>query len=148
MGTILAKRRGVSRSPKVVKLSRAKLGAIVKESHAKSPQRNKLLRNHKRIAEYAKLHGIATTAAKFGYSNSMTRNIATKHGWVRAPLLYDQDAILRDYLAGVPLAVIVEKHGCEQSYAAKLAKRRGKVRNPEFSNINKRKPHKKKAPAG
>ena len=41
-----------------------------------------------------------------------------------------QDAILADYQAGLPVAVIADKHGCTPSFPAVLAKRRGVARRP------------------
>lgn len=124
----LARKRGVSRSAEVAKSVRQYAELRRREVRDKSPQRAKLLKLHKRVAEYAKRHGIAATAAKYGYSRSAALDIAKRHGWIRPPLLYDQQAILRDYIDGMKLRVIAEKHGCDVAYPTQLAKRAGKLR--------------------
>jgi len=127
-GAILARRRGVSRSPKVAKMARARAAKLFSEGYAKSPRALMLKRTHKRIADYAKRHGVTAAAAKFGYSQNRVLTIAKLHGWKPAPPRLEKSAILKDYIAGMRLAKIAEKHGCDQSYPSRLAQRAGKAR--------------------
>ena len=128
LGCILAKRRGLSRSPEVVNRANKMRGQRVRESHATSPQRIKRLLKFKRLADHAKRHGIAAAAAKFGYTESRAREIAKLHGWVRLPHRFDQAEIMQDYLAGMKLREIAKKHGCNLTYPSQLAKSAGKLR--------------------
>jgi hypothetical protein len=129
LGCQLAKRRGLSRSPKVVAQVNRSMVTLSLAARENSPLRIRLLAKHKRIAEYAKRHGIAATAIKFEYSENGVRDIAKQHGWNPSQKRFDRQAILQDYLDGMKLLDIAAKHGCNPVYPSQLAKRAGKLRN-------------------
>jgi uncharacterized protein YjcR len=128
LGCILAKRRGVSRSAKVVALVHKANARKSREAWEKSPKKIKQDKIRQRLVEYTKRHGLDKAAAKYEYCKSTVRLICLQHGWNPSRPRLDQQAILRDYLDGMKLREIAANYGCNLTYATQLAKRAGKLR--------------------
>jgi uncharacterized protein YjcR len=129
LGAVIAKRRGVQRSPEVMKLANKRRRQLTAESVKASPAGKRLEKRNQRIADHAKCHDIKRTAEKFGLSESRVREIAKQNGWQPNPP-FDIEAILRDYLSGMKLFDIASKYGCTISYPTQLARRAAKKREP------------------
>lgn len=141
-GALLAKKRGLTRSPAVKKMANARRAQLKIAAEKASPVGKQREKKSLRIADYVKRHGIKSAVAKFGILDSTARTIARRYGW-RPEARYDRKAILREYLAGASLSSLAAKHGCGYTVPSHLARSAGVKRDKSLALSNLKRPRKK-----